>query len=367
MTADDEKQLPEETDPSQCEVENANLPPTSTQGTVVDGAEARLPELQITKNNTIIMDERITKTGTPQGEGGKPTRQGPTGPRTELGKKRSSQNALKFGIFSKATLLKGESRSEYQSLLEGLWKTWEPKGKHEELLVEKLASIIWRYRRYLVAEGAEIRKCSRFLEFDRRRKEQNEAEEISQRQQPRSAIDLALEPVGLIWGIQNPDVLKRCIELLKELLRCMTDDGFNEDEDVSVLKSIYGDPDRPHLRRTLQDTYLCLLDVSRLTEEERSAEDLATPEQCKLTFLRVLRAEIGRLKQYQKELEYMESERRNVEILRQSVPDSPGLDRLLSYEARLERAYDRTLTQLERAQRIRKGQPLPPQLDVKIS
>src|ERR1700680_4181790 len=31
-----------------------------------------------------------------------------TGPRTEAGKKRSSQNSLKFGIFSRATLLNGE-------------------------------------------------------------------------------------------------------------------------------------------------------------------------------------------------------------------------------------------------------------------
>ena len=50
-----------------------------------------------------------------------------------------------------------------------------------------------------------------------------------------------------------------------------------------------------------------------------------------------------------------------------SGPDFPGLDRLLRYPIALERAFDRTLTQLERLQRIRKGQPLPPQVDVNIS
>jgi hypothetical protein len=33
----------------------------------------------------------------------------------------------------------------------------------------------------------------------------------------------------------------------------------------------------------------------------------------------------------------------------------------------MERPFEYTLTQLEHVQRMRKGQPLPPQLDVKIS
>jgi hypothetical protein len=56
-----------------------------------------------------------------------------------------------------------------------------------------------------------------------------------------------------------------------------------------------------------------------------------------------------------------------VEILWQNVPDSPRLDRLFRYGSSLERDFDRTLSHLERAQRIRKGQPLPPQMDVKVS
>ena len=39
-----------------------------------------------------------------------------TGPRTELGKQRSSQNATRHGIFSKAVLLKGESQADFESL-----------------------------------------------------------------------------------------------------------------------------------------------------------------------------------------------------------------------------------------------------------
>jgi hypothetical protein len=65
--------------------------------------------------------------------------------------------------------------------------------------------------------------------------------------------------------------------------------------------------------------------------------------------------EINHLKQNQKKLESIKSEQKKVEILRQSGPDSPGRDRLLLYEGSLEQPFDRTLTQLERVQRMRKG------------
>ena len=63
----------------------------------------------------------------------------------------------------------------------------------------------------------------------------------------------------------------------------------------------------------------------------------------------------------------IESERTKLEILRRSVPDSSGLDRLLRYEASLERTFDRALNQLERLQRMRRGQPVAPRIDVNVS
>ena len=50
-----------------------------------------------------------------------------------------------------------------------------------------------------------------------------------------------------------------------------------------------------------------------------------------------------------------------------SIPDAPGLDRLLRYEASLERVFDRTLSQLERLQRMRLGQPVPPPFKLEVS
>ena len=55
------------------------------------------------------------------------------------------------------------------------------------------------------------------------------------------------------------------------------------------------------------------------------------------------------------------------EVLCHNVPDTPTLDRLLRYEASLDRSFDRALTQLERLQRMRLGQSVLPKLEVSHS
>lgn len=77
--------------------------------------------------------------------------------------------------------------------------------------------------------------------------------------------------------------------------------------------------------------------------------------------------EIRRLKCYQKERASIETARTQLEVLRHSIPDAPGLDRLLRYEASLECIFARTLSQLERQQRMRLGQPALPKLEVRHS
>jgi hypothetical protein len=47
--------------------------------------------------------------------------------------------------------------------------------------------------------------------------------------------------------------------------------------------------------------------------------------------------------------------------------DSKILDCFPRYEASIERSFDRTLTQLERIQRMRQGQPVAPPIKVDIS
>lgn len=226
---------------------------------------------------------------------------------------------------------------------------------------------LWRQRRGLIAESAEIRRNTEFLEFDRQQNALKDADGISQKsyevQNPRQGALL----VGLIWSIENPDVVERCVELPLELRQGIEEDGFNLSQDNRRLSIIYGDIQVAHLRATLQDRYHAWRSTSDLSDEERSLQGTATPEQCKTAVVKEIGAEIKGLKEFKEKQKFIQSKRTEVEILRQRVPDSPGLDRLLRYTTSLERAFDRMLNQYDRAQRTRKGQPLPPQLDVKIS
>jgi hypothetical protein len=283
-----------------------------------------------------------------------------TGPRTKQGKQRASLNSTKHGIFSNVLVLESESRTEYERLLGRLWKTVQPVGAIEELLVENLATIAWRKRRLFLAEGAEIRKNTEFVEWDQRLREREEAEILARLSDP-------LNNHGLIGEIHNPDVLARCLGLLAQLREQIEKDGLNPENDKTILERIYGDHEESRLCDDFCDFYLILLAVSQFSEEERLRKGCAAPKQSREKILRGINEEVRRLKRYREARISVETARTQVEALRHSIPDAPGLERLLRYEASLDRAWDRTLSQLERQQRIRLGQSVLPPIKIDIA
>jgi hypothetical protein len=65
-------------------------------------------------------------------------------------------NALKHGILSRYTVLSHENHADFESLVNFLMAEHLPAGATEQHLIEELASVIWRKRRVLQAEGAAI-------------------------------------------------------------------------------------------------------------------------------------------------------------------------------------------------------------------
>jgi len=65
-------------------------------------------------------------------------------------------NALKHGILSRLAVLAHEDHAEFTDLLAALLDEHRPAGMTERHLIEELATIIWRKRRVLLAEGAKI-------------------------------------------------------------------------------------------------------------------------------------------------------------------------------------------------------------------
>jgi hypothetical protein len=80
-----------------------------------------------------------------------------TGPKSTRGKRYSSRNAIKHGIFSADMLLPGENEETYSEMLQGLVSALRPLGACEFSLVEELSWCRWRLRRVYPAEAAEIK------------------------------------------------------------------------------------------------------------------------------------------------------------------------------------------------------------------
>jgi len=73
--------------------------------------------------------------------------QSSTGPRTEIGKAVSSQNALKHGLTAKTILLPGEDEAAYRKLCDGMFESFAPNGTPEKELVQLLCDTQWRLQR----------------------------------------------------------------------------------------------------------------------------------------------------------------------------------------------------------------------------
>jgi hypothetical protein len=279
-----------------------------------------------------------------------------TGPRTSRGKERSKLNALKHGLLSKAILLKGESRAEYTSLHDGLRQSLDPQGRLEDELVENLAVLLWRKRRLLQAERAEISKAD-VLRDDATIKQ------FVQR------LNYALPEgplVGELGSGSNLSVLHEaiiCIEKYRMLLSAKTDEELER-----IRRVLCGQPvEGPARERAAREG----MEIARLMTPSASAvENAADPEQSdqlRNAMLKALDAELSNLLDVQRLQTLTEFNKiaRNFEAA--CIPSQEAVDRLLRYETHLSREFDRTLSQLERLQRMRLGQPVLPPIDVRLS
>ena len=74
------------------------------------------------------------------------------GPKTPLGKLRSSQNALRHALLSKCLVLSNESREGFQAFLREHLERFCPADGVELGLIEEMVAAAWRLRRVWAAE-----------------------------------------------------------------------------------------------------------------------------------------------------------------------------------------------------------------------
>lgn len=295
-----------------------------------------------------------------------------TGPRTAHGKRRSSRNAVKHGIFSKLVVIKGESRAEFDAFLKELQESLRPVGALEHLLVEKLALLAWRYRRMVIAEGAEIQKSVDFFQWDR---------DLDREHSLDSSMPMAKFAGGLIAHLDSPEMIDRCLDLLEELRCNVARRGFDLKADGTLLATIYGTNLEHPSRHSLLQSYATLGIVAKEWLEREKRRDQGEPaeqgeevdracipaEDCRNAFLRKVESQVRWLGRRRKQFGAVEADRTQLELLTRRIPDAAKSDRLLRYEAALERGFDRALGQLERLQRMRLGLATLPPLRLELS
>lgn len=281
-----------------------------------------------------------------------------SGPRTAAGKQRSRVNAQTHGIFSRGRIVGDESSREFTFLLEGLLDDLEPEGTLERILVDQLATILWRSRRVLRAESAEIDKAIRSSAMDTY---VAQAAEVWDRVRSGEATG------GILKYQDNPLLLREAILMLSVERYGLEKFGFRRNPPW-ILRRLYGlDHEDAARFGTIFHMYLNCAQSEGQAENSASHADIGSEEDRKNAMLKILDEEIKRLEELRERSLAACFERIEYNKLTHLVAPPAVSERLLRYETHLSREFDRTLSQLEHLQRMRLGQPVFPAVNVRLS
>ncbi len=296
-----------------------------------------------------------------------------TGPHTERGKQKSRSNAVKHGIFSVVVLPRSELGFKYRALAKYLIQAIQPVGRLEEMLVEKLAMLFWRYRRVLQTEGTEIEKAIDAAYF------MTEEEKIL-----RASIESRKQ--GLILASvpnHSKEMLLTAIAKLKDMRQKIENEGPKWERDRETLKLLYGTMPEfevtlrsyggrqelvrvdPEPRGPLAKTYRELT-LPRKTNSDAGAS-VSVPPDALRSILEMLTEEIDTYTLIAKSWYGREAYAEHLPLPISMIPPPEVAERLQRYEIMLERSIDRTLGQLDRLQRMRRGQPVSPTVKVELA
>ena len=263
-----------------------------------------------------------------------------TGPKTTEGKTIAKLNAIKHGILSEAVLITkggGQERKEaYLAFYNGLRDYFQPQGTMEDTLVEQIVVTLWRKRRVLRFELGCLRKqlddCRKTVE------EPDEDEDELPSHIPKTARQrLVAAKKRLANHQQEKQYLQEGYDILSdEEVEKWADSYFRLAEQRGI------EAEQPHQVR-----------------DKLKAEGL-TEDQIRQALIEVHQSEIEKSKAEIKTLEAEAALELERETLLASLPEHGWqLDKIIRYEASLDRQLYKAINQLERLQRRRKGEDFP--------
>jgi hypothetical protein len=298
-----------------------------------------------------------------------------TGPKTARGKQIVARNAVKHGFLAREVVITAgdgeENREEFHALVERLWKDYEPVGVMEESLVQTIATCLWRKARVIRAENGEIRKRLDTTRMD-----------LSERNLDKGTLAVQLTQMDFeqaSWYFTE----RRWAEM-----QSARSDLRGQQDGLNYLRTLLwcaqGQIERDcYLSQPIREKIFwafsswdrefartCLFDgppesdaegiPSENTEHKRADgknSDLARLIESKFKVITLLEERARERERLQGD-----SEARSF-----SLPPADETDKLLRYETHLDRQLYRALDQLERLQSQRKGENVPPPLNINLA
>jgi hypothetical protein len=281
-----------------------------------------------------------------------------TGPRTAAGKEVSRANAIKHGVRAEEVVIMGqENPAESEELYEKLCDDWKPVGHTETNLVRELAIAEWRQRRARRAELGEIRNEN--LAVSNR----DPAEQIAHVER----LYPSLLPKILRESSVGIDLI---IKAVKEALDELASDGEISEATCKGLDRMF---EKGTESPTVWLKVWFLDDLSDLSPEHRDDNEVPTvllaaiePDKKKAA-RKLLDGCLKELKRLKAKASRQEKLAREIERQRLSIPDGPNCERIQRYETAIDRKMFRLFDQLERLQRRRRGEAVPPPVNVNVS
>lgn len=273
-----------------------------------------------------------------------------TGPKTEEGKALAKMNAMKHGILSHEVVVQGmhyrESHREFRRFRERFWQELAPAGPLEETLVEQIAANRWRWRRVLIAETGEIARSVDYGCWVREKLR---------------LLNLRMGPGDMVSKLKELSAGVRCLVKDMEQLR---EDVLKEGGLTQNVEKRFGDRFGGHpnefTNKLAEFRAVFSENPEGLETEALKAKNLKCILDYIETELRTLWWSVDRLE---------EREARD-EMAQQAasvLPSAETVDKTLRYETMLDRQFHRAMNQLERLQRMRNGELVPPPLAVEVS
>ena len=274
-----------------------------------------------------------------------------TGPKTPAGRQASKMNALKHGILSRETVVRGrclqEDEREFADLHQRLWEDLMPAGPLEEMLVDRIVTAHWRLRRALKAEAGEI---ALNVDDGNWQRTHHDPAQVSQQwavlADPVPAMRDSV--LGNLVMENQLQTVRASVQLTGELT-------------ASAIKSVVlkGQP------YTLTQE---LLDLNtRLQSNPNGLDANALRSYRKEQVLAFLDEKLSTIAWNKAQCAERDKKQEAAHQAAAVLPSSGVLEKILRYETKLERQLYQAINQLERLQRMRLGQPVPPPINVQLT